>query len=157
MQQSPADTQALERKHVVTLLQKPLRQYPPQQVALLVQAWPLALQGVWQVPLRHCRPSQQGEVLEHAAFITAHVGGRRHRPASQVSPVQHVAPPEPHAAPSAAQGGTHCPASQVSPAQQGWVLLQAVPIALHSAAHTPSRQRLPAQQSASAAHTRPCT
>ncbi len=128
MQQSPADTQALERRHVVTLLQKPLRQYPPQQVALLVQAWPLALQGVWQVPLRHCRPSQQGVVLEHAGFITAHVGGRRHRPASQVSPVQ-----------------------------QGWVLLQAVPIALHSAAHTPSRQRLPAQQSASAAHTRPCT
>lgn len=95
--------------------------------------------------------------MEHAAFIMAQVGGRRHRPDSQVSPAQHAAPPDPHAAPSAAQGVTHCPASQVSPAQQGWVLLHAVPIALHSAAHTPSRQRLPAQQSASAAHTRPCT
>jgi len=74
-QQSPADTHALERRQLVTLLQRPLRQYPPQQVAPLLHVWPLAAQGVWQVPLRHCRPSQQGVVPAQAAPIAAQVGG----------------------------------------------------------------------------------
>lgn len=64
VQQSPAETQALERRQVVTLLHRPLRQYPPQQSVPLVQAWPLAAQGVWHDPLRHMSPVQQGVVPE---------------------------------------------------------------------------------------------